>query len=65
MQDAAAHRIEEALGQFRLLVIGEQSDVMKFHLLPDRVRERVGVEAPLQVFDRFGHAPIVELDALA
>ena len=64
VQNLAAHRVEEGLGQLRLLVVGHQPDVLQLDLLPQRVAQVVGVELALQALDRLLDALVVELDAL-
>ena len=64
MQESAAHRVEERLGELRLPVVGEQSDVLQLDVLPERLGQRLGLELGLQALDRFAHALVVEQDAL-
>ncbi len=64
VHDPAEHRVEEGLRQFRLLVLGEQADVVQLGMAPGQVVHRLGAELAAQPFDRLGHALVVELDAL-
>ena len=65
LQQPGADGIEEGLGQFGLLVLGQQQHVVLLHLGPDVVGQTVGVELGAQLLDRLAHALVVEGDALA
>ena len=65
VQNLGRDRVEEGLGQFRLVVIDQQADVMQLDLLPDVHRLRVGLEFTLQPVRALAHAQVVKLDAIA
>ncbi len=64
VQDLGGYRIEEGLGQFRLLVVEQQADVEQLDLLPGRIVDGGGVELVAQALDTLVHAVVVEADAL-
>ena len=65
MQDLAAHRVEEGLGELRLLMIDQQADVLQLDLLPGGIVEGVGIKFGMQAGDGFLDTVVVELDAVA
>jgi len=64
VQDLAAHRIEEGLRQFRLLVVEQQADVEQLDLLPGSVVQGFGLELVAQALNAFLHPVVVEADAV-
>ncbi len=64
-QNLGRHRVEKRLGQFGLVVIGQQADVVQLGLLPDFHGLVAGIEFVLQPFGGFVHPLVVEGDALA
>ena len=64
VQDLGGYRIEEGLGQFRLLVVEQQADIEQLDLLPGRIVDGGGVELVAQALDALVHAVVVEADAL-
>ena len=64
VQDLGRHRVEEGLGQFRLLVIEQQPDIEQLDLLPGSVVDRGGIELVAQALDAFIDPVIVKADAL-
>jgi len=65
VQDLGRHRVEEGLGEFRLFVFEQMTDVVELHLLPGRVVEVSDVEFAAQAFDRLLDALVVEFHPLA
>ena len=65
VQDARAHRVEEGLGQFRLVMVGQQADVVQLDLAPDFVVDVLGVVFVFQDDRRFAHALVVVGDPVA
>ena len=63
VQDLGGYRIEEGLGQFRLLVVEQQADIEQLDLLPGRIVDGGGVELVAQALDTLVHAVVVEADA--
>ncbi len=63
VQDARRHRVEEGLGQLRLVVLDQQADVVQLGLLPCGQRQVGGRQRATQVVDRVGDAGVVVLDA--
>ena len=64
VHDPAEDRVEEGLGQFRLLVLVEQADVDQLDLLPRGVVDRLGVELRVELLDDLADTVVVELDAV-
>ena len=64
VQDLARDRIEEGLGALRLLVVDQQRNVVPLDRLPARIVDLCATEFALQASDGFGHASIVEVDAV-
>jgi hypothetical protein len=65
MEHSAAHRVKKSLGQFRLLVAGEQPDVVQLDLLPDGFVKRIGIVTTTQVFLALDNTLVVKGDALS
>ena len=65
VQDFGGDGIEKGFGQFGLVVVDQQPDVMQLDLMPDIHRLLAGLELALQPDRRFAHPQVVELDALA
>jgi hypothetical protein len=65
VQDLRAHRVEEGLGEFGLLVVDQLPDVEQLELLPGRVVERSGTEVCAQQLGGLADAVVVGTDALA
>ena len=65
MQDLGRDRIEEALGQLRLVVVDQEADEVQLDLVPDLHRLLAGPEFLLEPRHRLADAQVVELDALA
>jgi len=65
VQDLAGHRVEEGLGQFGLVVVDQEADVVQLDLVPDVHGLGAGVVFLLQPAHAFLDAQVVELDALA
>ncbi len=65
VQDARAYRVEERLGQFGLVVIGQQADVVQLDLLPDLVFDIFRVVFVFQDHAGFAYPLVVEVDAVA
>jgi hypothetical protein len=62
VQQPGADRVEEGLGQFGLLVPGQQQHVILLDLRPGVVGQVVGVELAAQVFHGLAHPLVVEGD---
>ena len=65
MEQARPHRIEEGLGQFRLLVVDQQADVEELDLEQRLVVEQVGAQVLSQGAGRLVGAVVVGRKALA
>jgi hypothetical protein len=65
VQDLGGDRVEEGLGQLRLVVVDQQADVVQLDLVPHLHRLLAGLELLLQPQHRLLHAQVVELDAFA
>ena len=62
LQDPLDHRVEERLGELRLAVLDEQTDVEELRLAPGLVRERLDVELATKSVDALEDALVVEAD---
>ena len=65
MQDFATDRIEEGLGQFRLLVVRQQADVVQLDFAPHRVGQVARLVLVFQNRDAFLHPLVVKADPFA
>ena len=65
VQHAGEHRIEKGLGQFRLLVVGQQANEVQLGLLPDFIIQQIGMKFVMQPANRFLHPFIIKLDTVA
>jgi hypothetical protein len=65
VQDLRAHRVEEGLGEFRLLVVDQSSDIEQFELLPGGIVERSGAEVGTQQIGGLADAVIVGTNPFA
>jgi hypothetical protein len=63
VQDGAADRVEEGLGQLRLLVVDQQADVMQLHLAPDFAADFLRLVFVFQRLHAFLYPLVVEGDS--
>ena len=64
VKNFGAHRVKKGLGQLRLMVIGQQPDVVQLDLLPDLHRQVFSLEVTLQSLISLLHTQVIELDPL-
>jgi len=64
LQDPFDHRVEERLGELRLAVLDEQTDVVELRVTPGLIAERPDVELAAQPVDALEDALVVEADPL-
>ena len=65
VQNFGGDRIEEGFGQFGLVVVHQQADVVQLDLLPDVHTLLTRLELALQPLGAFFDPQVIELDALA
>ena len=65
MQNFGGDRVEKSLGQFRLVVVHQQTNVVQLDLLPHIHALLVGFEFFFKARRALFHAQIVELYAIA
>ena len=65
VQDLRRHRVEEGLGELRLVMLDQHADVVQLDLVPHLHRQLAGAELGLQPLGALVDALVVELDALA
>ena len=65
MQDFGGDRVEESLGQLRLVVVDQQTNVVQLDLLPDVHRLLTRFVLALQTGGRLSHPKVVKLNPLA
>ena len=65
MQDFGGDRVEESLGQLRLVVVDQQTNVVQLDLLPDVHRLLTRFVLALQTGGRLSHPQVVKLNPLA
>ena len=64
VQDAAGDRVKEGLGQFGLVVVDQQTNVVELDLVPHVHRKAAGLEFLFQSLRAFLDAQVIELDPL-